>query len=217
MRALMVLGILGALWAVRHVRTIGADALPPIGRQRPKPPATPAPAGPRAPHIGATGPAPDPIWALGGKARWERWGSPDWEHVGDGRVVIDPAWVAANIEARHVPELGRTFTMHREFFGPFRAWVRDALAEGLITRDVRIDANRLARLSRRHGVYGDWPSSHAYGTAFDLDPSRYPESSDGGPVVRRLAQLAARHGIGWGGLLADPDPMHFELVEERAA
>lgn len=217
MRAWVVLGVLGALWALRRGGTAGAAAprqpppedVRPIGRQRPRPS---EPGG--RPALGGTGPAPDPIWPLGGRARWERWGAPEWRHVGEGRVEFDPEWEREHLVQARIPELGgRTVTLHRDAVAPLRAWLRDGIAEGLITPTQRIDVDRVPRLQRRHGVYGEWPSSHAYGTAWDLDPERYPESSQGGAAIRRLGELAARHGIGWGGLFSDPDPMHFEVVE----
>lgn len=156
---------------------------------------------------------PEPLWALGGLQRLNTWGPVEYEaDPSTGRVRFDSDWLDENIVLAPIPELNRSFKMHRLFVEPFRAWLAEGLSKGLIDPTRPIQADIVPRLSRRHGVYGEYPSSHSYGVAVDLDPDAYPESSTGGPKALQLAKIAAKYNMGWGGLFNDPDPMHFELV-----
>lgn len=156
----------------------------------------------------------EPLWPLGGQARLDMWGPVTWEVHPDGSTItMDPEWERRWLVEVELPELGgRRVVIHRAFVQPLRAWLRDGIAEGLLTPATPLQITRVPRLARRRGVSRPWPSAHSYGVALDLDPATYPEGSRGDGRVRRLAEIAARHGMGWGGLFADPDPMHFELV-----
>lgn len=187
------------------------------GARRP----TQAPGAPGSPEpsdgpSGAPGPAPEPLWPLGGRARVALWGEMPYRELEGGSLEIDPSWLAEWITEVPIPELGgRRVRVHREFVEPVRAWLRDARTEGLIDGSTVVQIDQIPRLSRRYGVPGLYPSAHAYGVAVDLDPERYPEGSRGDARAERLARLAARHGMGWGGMLDDPDPHHFELVRRQ--
>jgi hypothetical protein len=154
---------------------------------------------------------PEPLRPLGGAARLSLWGPVDWSE-GEGRAIdLDPAWARQNIRTEHVPELGRNLTMHREFFGPFRAWLKEAKARGLVKVTDDIQASWNPRLTSSL----TYPSSHAYGTAFDYEPARYPEGHHPpDKKIQELASIAAKYGIAWGGLIREPHPdnMHFELI-----
>lgn len=153
-----------------------------------------------------------PIKALGPQARDALWGPLPFAHLGDGQIEIDPTWLSQNITTEFVPELGRAVSMHKGAIGPFKRWLRRSLDEGLIAPGERLDTGVVPRLARRRGQYLDAPSSHAYGTAWDLNPALYPEGDAGDWKIWRMAQIAAEEGIGWLGLADDPDPMHFEVV-----
>lgn len=59
-------------------------------------------------------------------------------------------------------------------------------------------------------------SSHAWGLAIDVDPSRNPQYATGTPIEKVAAKAIADAGldgiVGWGGRWSSPDAMHFEIV-----
>lgn len=64
-------------------------------------------------------------------------------------------------------------------------------------------------------------SEHAYGTAFDINPSRNPYSKTGQRITdlpANVAEIAAKYNLEWGGSWNDPiDPMHFQWRGPRNA
>ncbi len=55
-------------------------------------------------------------------------------------------------------------------------------------------------------------SSHAYGTAIDVNAGRNPQGGEATADQRDLAGVFERHGWYWGARFSTPDPMHFEFV-----
>jgi hypothetical protein len=54
-------------------------------------------------------------------------------------------------------------------------------------------------------------SQHAFGNAIDINAATNPLGSRGTDMPANIGELAAKHGIEWGGTWKNrPDPMHFE-------
>ena len=63
------------------------------------------------------------------------------------------------------------------------------------------------------------PSNHAFGTAIDINWAKNPRGGSASDIPPDLArQLAAKHGLVWGGDWSGKtrDPMHFEVPRPRA-
>jgi hypothetical protein len=54
-------------------------------------------------------------------------------------------------------------------------------------------------------------SQHAYGNAIDLNWDKNPYGSKRSDLPANVGEIAAKHGIAWGGTWRNPDPMHFEV------
>ncbi len=127
--------------------------------------------------------------------------------ISRGRVVIDPAWVEANIETVDLPLLGRT-TCHIAFNEILAQVMHGLLEEGLswvIDRGAfrgcwvpRYIANS-ARLSR-----------HSWGVAADINFGNSLSGGPGSPLNEELLVRMAAVGIRSGHLWTRPDPGHFE-------
>jgi hypothetical protein len=54
-------------------------------------------------------------------------------------------------------------------------------------------------------------SEHAYGNAIDINPAKNPWKSSQTNLPKNVSEMAARHGLTWGGDWApgSRDPMHF--------
>lgn len=53
-------------------------------------------------------------------------------------------------------------------------------------------------------------SQHAYGNAIDLNWDANPQGQAKHNLPANVGELAAKHGLAWGGNFSRPDPMHFE-------
>ena len=53
-------------------------------------------------------------------------------------------------------------------------------------------------------------SQHAYGNAIDLNWGQMPMGSAKHNLPANVGDIAAKHGLAWGGTWKNPDPMHFE-------
>jgi hypothetical protein len=127
----------------------------------------------------------------------------------NGSIVVDPAWVRANIETADVPILGRV-TCNRVLFPMLRAALSQVVREGL---SRLVDPNDYAGcyVPRFIGRTSDRPiSHHAWGTALDVNVLHNPM---GGTPHQdpRLVAIFEQHGFTWGGRWVVPDGMHFEL------
>ena len=96
----------------------------------------------------------------------------------------------------------------------FEAWESAGLANRILTWDGGFSA----RLKRRARV--PIPanlSNHSFGATFDINAQLNPQGKV--PVlmgkrgcVRELVDIAARHGLYWGGFFGRADGMHFEVA-----
>ncbi len=127
----------------------------------------------------------------------------------DGSIVVDQAWVRANIETTDVPILGRV-TCNRVTIPPLRAALEQVVHEGL---SRLVDPGQYAGcyVPRYIGRTADRPlSHHAWGTALDINvaSNRMGAAPHQDP---RLVAIFEQHGFTWGGRWIVPDGMHFEL------
>jgi hypothetical protein len=137
--------------------------------------------------------------------------------------------------------LSANFAKHSGLFGPPGDAGRMVTITG--PGGARFTVNKLAApqfeafLNDFHRAHPDYPitsgggynrrtiresaewSEHAYGTAIDINPATNPMLM--GKLQTDLpgdtGDIAARHGIKWGGSFHDrPDPMHFEIARLQA-
>jgi hypothetical protein len=116
-----------------------------------------------------------------------------------GALVLDQAWVAANLVSVDLPVLGRV-RCHRSMVPALRA----ALAE-IEARDLLgpIDRRASGCWNPRTIAGTNQPSRHAWGGAVDIVPF------ENDPAV---VDVFERWGFTWGGRWVSPDPVHFEYV-----
>jgi hypothetical protein len=127
----------------------------------------------------------------------------------DGKVVVDPKWVADFIVTQQVPILGR-MTCHRALFPQLTKALDEVAAAGLADK-IHPD--------QYEGCY--WPkliedsdhlSMHAWGLAFDINTVTNQRLSHG-DMDPGVVAIFKKWGFRWGGDWKDtPDPMHFELA-----
>ncbi len=138
-----------------------------------------------------------------------RLGTLTYQVMPDGKVVVDPQWVAQNIVTETVPIIGR-MTCHKAIFPQ------------LIKALTEIQANGLAdkiHPEQYEGCYypkliedSDHLSMHAWGLAFDLNTATNQRLTHG-DMDPGVVAIFKKWGFRWGGDWKDtPDPMHFELA-----
>lgn len=126
-----------------------------------------------------------------------------------GRIRIDAAWEEAHITTEAVPILGDV-RCHRLILPQLRAALEQIIERGLADAldpddyggcylPRHIDWNPAASLSM-----------HAWGVAFDVNVATN-WLGDEPQLDRRVVEVFADHGFGWGGDWRRPDGMHFEL------
>lgn len=124
-----------------------------------------------------------------------------------GRVVPDPAWVAAHITTEAVPILGDV-TCNRLMFPQLRAALDQVVTAGLADA---IHASQYGGCYNARFIAGTTTlSNHAFGLAIDLN---VPENERGtvGQINRQVVAIFQSLGFTWGGTWSYTDPMHFEL------
>ena len=138
-------------------------------------------------------------------------------------IVVDPDWVAENIEARALPVLGR-FRCHRDMWPLIEEAIDQLLAaelEGLISRsDFRSRGGCYNPREIRGGNKGGSVSRHSWGIAIDLNPSSNPYGGRAtmDPVV---VEIFHDRGFAWGGGWTFPDGARprararFDTISQR--
>ncbi|MFN2593440.1 MAG: M15 family metallopeptidase [Actinomycetota bacterium] len=126
----------------------------------------------------------------------------------DGRLDIDPKWIARNIVRARVPLLG-TVECHRLMIPQLRRALREIRAEGF---GYQIDPAQFAGCFSPRFISSDPRSRlshHAWGAAIDLNAA---ENRFGArpTMPRSIVQIMERNGFTWGGRWIVPDGMHFE-------
>ena len=139
----------------------------------------------------------------------KRFGTLTYRVYPDRSVVVDPAWVKANIITQSVPIIGR-MTCNRLMFPQLIGALNEIMAAGL---DGTIHADQY------EGCW--WPkliedsnslSMHAWGLAFDINVPNNQRLTHGDQDPR-MVTIFKKWGFRWGGdWKQTPDPMHFELM-----
>lgn len=124
--------------------------------------------------------------------------------AGGGRLDIDPAWTAANLETVALPVLGQT-TCHRALVPALRGALTELVDRGLLTS---LDRRAAGCWNPRTIVGTTQPSRHAWGAAVDLVPL---------PPDPEVIAVMERWGFTWGGRWVEPDPVHFEYLRPPAS
>jgi hypothetical protein len=129
--------------------------------------------------------------------------------LGDGMIVIDPAWVRKWIVTVDLPRLGRT-RVHRVMAPQLMAALREVDAAGLYGH---FEADQFAGAWVPRHI--DWNpgralSMHAWGLAIDFN-SRDNGLGRAPQMDRRIVAIFEKWGFEWGGHWSRPDGMHFEL------
>lgn len=144
----------------------------------------------------------------------ERFGEFSFRLTGGDGIDVDDTWEEANIVTVIVPRLG-LFECHRRVVPYIRSVLAQIEAEGLSDLLDPSDFQQAggcfnARLMRG-GDKGFALSRHAWGVAFDVNPStnRYGEDVTLDP---RIGQIFRDWGFAWGAGWTVPDGMHFEWV-----
>lgn len=121
-------------------------------------------------------------------------------------LTMDPAWVAAHIQTRTVPLLGR-MTCNRALFPALIASLR-AVEQAGLSSEIRTNSGCYAARTVARSPTAP-PSQHAYGAAVDINA---PENAYGATPTMdpRIVRIFETHDFLWGGNFLIPDGMHFE-------
>jgi hypothetical protein len=129
--------------------------------------------------------------------------------LGDGMIVIDPAWVQRWIVTVDLPGLGRT-RCHRTMVPQLFAALEEIQQAGLYEH-LRPEQFAGCHVPR----HIDWNPSkplsmHAWGLAIDFNS--IDNALGRTPLMdRRIVAIFEKWGFEWGGWWSRPDGMHFEL------
>jgi hypothetical protein len=166
---------------------------------------------------------PDPDFTLGLAATKLALGEFAYQVTPEGQVLLDPAWVRANISGGGV----RSYFQSVPVLAACHVRIRDDLqaalddiAEAGLTAVFDLDNTNqyggcyVPRFNRIGGAIGGSLSRHTWGMAFDMNTTT---NAQGKPpqLDCRVVRIFRRHGFAWGGNFTRPDGMHFEWVGER--
>jgi hypothetical protein len=114
-----------------------------------------------------------------------------------------PQWQAENLSWIE-PIKGQRWQVYKPAAAAF---------EGLLTDLAQLGYNPISSggYNYRNIRGGDQLSQHAFGTAIDLNAMTNPRGQSATDIPH-AAELARKHGLEWGGLWSNPDPMHFEYT-----
>ena len=142
----------------------------------------------------------------------ERFGELSYRPTGGDAVVIDEAWVEANIVTVNLPLLG-PFKCHRLMVPYLEAAIDDLIRAGhanqIDSADFQLAGGCFNARLIRGGDKGGALSRHAYGAAIDINPSSNPY---GGAIAmdERIGDIFHYWGFAWGGGWVFSDGAHFE-------
>jgi hypothetical protein len=143
-------------------------------------------------------------------------------------IRITDNWPARNIQRVAIPQLagvatyggrrsGGTVPFHRLAVPQLQALWAAWESAGLIDRVIFYGGSWVPRFKRRSACASDSDlSNHAWGTAFDINPSQnglgaQPARMGQTGCVLELVAIANEHGFFWGGHFTRRDGMHFEI------
>ncbi|MDH5178732.1 MAG: M15 family metallopeptidase [Gammaproteobacteria bacterium] len=174
---------------------------------------------------------------LGNTAKANKFGTFKWETIKkNGKVLsgskirVTDGWAEKNIVIVNIPYLKsipiawdgsytNKMQFHKLYTRQLKAMWDNWHKAGLINRIISYGGSYMPRLIR--GSYTEL-SSHAWGTAFDINTVENPRKQTpahlGDPgCVRELVAIANAHGFYWGGHFSIPDGMHFEIAKAAAS
>ncbi|MCL2540909.1 MAG: M15 family metallopeptidase [Nocardioidaceae bacterium] len=125
--------------------------------------------------------------------------------IGGGAVRPDPAWVQAHIRTEVMPIIG-PMTCNKYIFPQLQAALIEIQKEGLASKIT----NYAGCYNPRFIAGTTTLSNHAFGLAFDIDPSQN-ERGTVGHMDPGVIAVFEHWGFTWGGTWTYTDPMHFEL------
>ncbi len=142
----------------------------------------------------------------GGSSRLEPF---DYTDLGDGQIVIDPAWVQRYIRTVELPGIATT-RCHEIIIPQLLAALDEIRAIGLYDhfKPEQFGGCWVAR-------HIDWDpskplSNHAWGTAIDFN-THDNWLGEEPQMDMRIVEVFEKWGFEWGGHWRRPDGMHFEL------
>lgn len=101
------------------------------------------------------------------------------------------------------PTAGQKFTVFGDAAPAFEGFLTDLAKTGYPIKSS-------GGFNYRNMRGSDKLSQHAFGNAIDLNALENPMGSREHNLPGNVGQLAAKHGLEWGGVWDRPDPMHFE-------
>jgi hypothetical protein len=108
---------------------------------------------------------------------------------------------------------GAQFQVNKQAAPAFQSFLQDLAAEGYPIKSSGGYNYRTIRGSDTGRL-----SQHAYGNAIDINADANPQGGSKSDLPANIAQLAASHGLIWGGKFSGSkkDPMHFEWAGPNA-
>lgn len=144
----------------------------------------------------------------------QRFGPLPYTDLGNGKVKVDPSWIAANIVAVQLFD-GKQVQLHKAVAAEFaKAYQAAVQSSGYHPRQVQTFVTRHINWDARKPL-----SNHSYGIAVDFDPSANPRGAKLGKLDATPAFVQAFEAAGWvwGGKwrAATRDAMHFERTSRK--
>jgi hypothetical protein len=115
---------------------------------------------------------------------------------------LDPEWQKRNLLPVTSPN-GQTWNVHKDASTSFQNFLKDLT-------DAGYNPTSSGGFNYRNIRGTDKLSQHAFGNAIDINAGANPMGSAKNDLPANVGELAAKHGLEWGGTWKNPDPMHFE-------
>jgi hypothetical protein len=115
---------------------------------------------------------------------------------------LDAEWQKRNLLPVTSPN-GQTWNVHKDASTSFENFLKDLHDAGYMPTSS-------GGFNYRNIRGTDKLSQHAFGNAIDINASANPMGSAKNDLPANVGDLAAKHGLEWGGTWKNPDPMHFE-------
>lgn len=106
---------------------------------------------------------------------------------------------------------GARFTVASKVAPQFQAFLSELESSG-----YKINPEKSGGYNDRNIRGSEKKSQHAFGNAIDLNWDINPQGQSKHDLPSGINDIAAKHGIVWGGKFSNPDPMHFEVAALEA-
>lgn len=106
---------------------------------------------------------------------------------------------------------GARFTVASKVAPQFQAFLTELEGSG-----YKINPEKSGGYNDRNIRGSEKKSQHAFGNAIDLNWDINPQGQGKHDLPQNINDIAAKHGIVWGGKFSNPDPMHFEVAALEA-